>query len=140
MKISANFSVTEESFPQESSWIGSLLSPLSTIISQFLLALQGNLTIGDNLIGVVSSYTFSTGSAYNTGTFTPIRIYWTPGNQNLPQSVIVGKVVVPSTQSMPLTAITAHNWTYDVGSQAILINYVAGLANSGTYTLTFECK
>ena len=140
MKISANFSVTEESFPTQSSWIGNLLSPLSSILSQLLIALQGNLTIGDNLIGVVSSKQFTTGAAYTTGTFTPIRIYWAPGNQNLPQTVLVGRVFVPSSQAAPLNAIAAHNWVYEPQSQSIVINYVAGLANNSTYTITFECK
>lgn len=140
MKLSADFSVTEENFPKESSWIGSLLQPLSNALSQLLLALRGNLSIGDNLIGVVSSYKLTTSATYTSGTFTPIRVYWTPGNQNLPKTVFVGQVVVPSTQAAPLTAITATNWFYDIGSQAVVINYVAGLANSSTYTITFECK
>ena len=140
MKIGATFSVTEENFPEESSWISNLLSPLNSVFSQVLLALQGNLTIGDNLIGVVATYTFTTSSTYSTGSFTPIRVYWTPGNQNLPQTVIVGRVAVPSTQAAPLTAVAAHNWVYDYTSQSITINYVAGLANSSTYTVTLECK
>lgn len=140
MKIGATFSVTEENFPEESSWIGNLLSPLTNTLGQMLLALQSNLSIGDNLIGVVSSYTFTTGAAYTGGTFTPIRIYWTPGNANLPRTVLVGQVTVPSTQATPLTAIAAHNWTYDYTSQSVIINYVAGLANSSTYTITFEVK
>lgn len=140
MKISQNFSVTEESFPKQSDWISNLLSPLSSVLNQMLLALQGNLSIGDNLIGVVTSKTITTDASYSTGTFTPIRIYWTPGSQNLPQTVLVGKVSVPSTQSMPLAAMTAQNWVYDFSSQAIVINYVSGLANSSTYTITFEAK
>lgn len=140
MKIGSTFNVTEESFPQQSSWIVNLLSPLNSVLGQILLALGNNLTIGDNLIGVVASYSITTGAAYTGGTFTPIRVFWTPGNQNLPATVLVGKVVVPSTQAAPLTAIAAHNWTYDYTSQSIVISYVAGLANSSAYTITFECK
>jgi len=139
MKISQNFSITEESFPQQSNWIGNLLSPLSSVINQMLLALQGNLSVGDNVIGVVDTKTITTDPSYSTGKFTPIRIYWTPGSFNLPRSVVVGHVSIPSNQAKTYTAISAHDWTYDYASQAILINYVGGLANSSTYTITFQC-
>jgi hypothetical protein len=139
MKISQNFSVTEENFPQQSDWIGPLLSELSEVFTEVILGLQGNLSVGDNLIGVVTTQNVITGPSYATGIFTPVRIYWTPGSFNPPKSVVVGHVITPSNQAKTFTAITAQDWTYDYGSQAIVINYVAGLAASSNYTITFQC-
>jgi hypothetical protein len=139
MKISQNFSITEESFPAQSGWIGNLLSPLSSVVNQLLLALQGNLSVGDNITGVVDTKTITTDPSYSTGKFTPIRIYWTPGGLNQPTCVVIGRVTTPSNQAKTYTAISAHDWAYDYASQAIVVNYVGGLANSSTYTITFQC-
>jgi len=137
MKLDTSFTLTEENFPQQASWIGNLLGPLSNRINSILQALSGNLSIGDNVIGIVQQVSFTTSATYNTGTFTAIRLNWIPGNRKLPQTVLVGKVIATT---VPTTAVTAHNWTYDAQSSAIIVNYVSGLANSTTYTITLECK
>lgn len=139
MKISQNFSVTEENFPDQSTWIGRLLAPLSAVLENMLLALTGNLSIGDNVIGTVQTFTVNTDPNYATGKFTPLRILWGPGSFNPPKAVLVGRVVTPSNQPKTYTAITAQDWSYDFGSNSILINYVSGLTASSTYTITFQC-
>ena len=140
MKLNTHWALTADSFPINDQWVPTLLNPLSNSFTDVYLALNGNLTIGDNIVGTRKTITFTTSPTYTAGKFTSFTFPWPAGLRNPPYEIRVGKVSVPSPQSQPLTAITINNWVFNAASSSITVLYVTGLANSTTYTLNIVAQ
>jgi hypothetical protein len=128
MKITKTFNVQPNNWP-------SLIATLRDAYT----ALVSNLTFEDNIIGQFSTITLTTAANYTGGTFQPIVVPWNFAEKKTPQSVLVGQVIVPSS-NFPLLSAVSTQWTYDSTKQVINILYIAGLNNSCQYTITLECK
>lgn len=137
MKLSSFFSILRENLPEAPDWVDALLGPLNSSFNQIQLALSGNLTIGDNLVGQLSSSTVKTGNTYiSAKTFTPIRIPWVPGNKASPKFINIGNCVVPSNQAPQTKGLSIPSWTFDFASSSIVIPYIDGLTDNSTYFIT----
>jgi hypothetical protein len=121
---------------QPPAWLDDVFDPLNTFCEQTVNLLDKNLIIGDNVQGMKYTYTFNTLPTYTTGGFSPIIFNYTSNSQ--PSCAVVGKVV-KSTGIPMLTAVTVSDWTVNLNKSPyqIVINYVTGLENSATYTITF---
>ena len=137
MKLNSWFSIFRENLPESPAWVEYLLSPLNSVIQNIYLALQGNLSIGDNLIGQSSTVQVQTGSTYiSSGTFSPVVVPWNAGAKASPSVVLVGRVVKPSNLPAQVLTVSVPSWTYNFSSQSITIPYIAGLADSSSYQIT----
>lgn len=112
---------------------------ISVVFREMNQAVNGNLTLGDNIIGLFQEQTIHTAATYSTGAFNPLIIPWS-FTQKSPQSVIVAQVQQGSNQTRLLTPVTCVEWSFDPIKRTINIPYVTGLANSRKYTITFEAK
>lgn len=118
----------------EEDWIEKLIYPINQFNEQVTSALNQSLTLTDNVQGAFRSAIFTTASNYNTGTFTPIKLSW--GFRTSPNAVLLGRVYLPDSPTTVITAATSVDW--NVTSQGLInIRYIAGLANSTKYSVTF---
>ena len=137
MRLNSFFNIQKENLPGADDWVDILLGPLNSILYNLWIAVSGNLSIGDNVIGQVTQIQFSTGNTYiSNGTFSPIRIPWEPAKKANPRAIMVGKVEKPSNQPPQTATVQVPTWSYDFQSQSISIAYVAGLADNSNYTIT----
>lgn len=122
--------------PDAPSWVPGMYQTLNTFAEQTINAFKQNLTIGTNIQGGILQTTFTTDAAYSTGTFIPIKLNYSGGN--VPNVLIVGKIT-ESTGSLILTPVTVTSWFANINTlpTQLNINYIAGLVNSKTYTVTF---
>jgi hypothetical protein len=135
MKLGSNWSVTEGLFDKSDSWVPILINPLNQSFTDIYNALNSNLTIGDNIVGTKQVVKFKTSATYTSGSFTNISFIWPGSVKNPPFEIRVGKVEVPSFQSVILTSVTVNRWIFNAASSTISIQYITGLANSSTYTI-----
>lgn len=95
-----------------------------------------NLTIGENVQGAFFSTTFTTDTNYNTGTFRPISFAYNGGGQ--PQALLLA--YIGRTNGAVITNATSINgWSLNINTKPYVItcNWIAGLAPSTQYKVTF---
>lgn len=109
------------------------------VLREFHTALRGNLTFGDNIVGQFETIEVTTSATYSGGNFSTIVVPWNFANKKAPQSVVIGQVLVPSSQAKQTVAVQPQ-WTYDSVKQVINVHYLTGLNNSSKYAITLEAK
>lgn len=139
MKITSNYNVQRDSLPEAPSWIDRLLSPLNKSISELQLATQQRLTIGDNLVGLVTSVQVLTGSTGNVTSMNPPLISWQFPQQQEPNSILVGRIIAPSNVPPIVAAVSIPSWTYTFSNEtrtgSIRIPVILGLGANASYTI-----
>jgi len=121
--------------PTAPNWIGNVFGPLNTFCEQVVQSLNKNLTIGQNVQGMKYTTSFTTLSSYST-TFTPITFQYTGGGQ--PNCCLIGQIT--RSDGVVITApAMITNWYLNINTApyTVTINYIAGLAASTKYNVTF---
>lgn len=128
MKISGIKRIIKEQLPSTvQPWIDQLLYPINNAISQFTTALGNQLTISDNMLGAVKSFTLT--SAQFPFTFTH-------GLKIKPKIVFIGQI--NDTDATPGTFITGPVVQWSVGSNGstIVLQTITGLNPLKSYNVT----
>lgn len=129
--------ISREDLQDAPDWIERLLWPLNTFMQNVYTALDQNLTIGPNIVGLHKQLTFRTGADYgdamvdNHG-FTPVT--FTHSLKMRPQSVILSQISIKGSTVTIYDPVTVQ-WTESNG--VVSVNYITGLAVSTQYTATF---
>lgn len=122
--------------PSAPSWMQTVVSTFNLFNQDALNAVNGRLTIGDNLNGQVNTVSFVTPANYAAGGFPAVSFQYK--GKFRPSSLILGDI----SQTKPIGTIllaTSLQWSYNnnVDPPVITVTYVAGLAPSQQYSATF---
>lgn len=115
---------------------GEQMSDISDYLNSFLRSTSICLTKGineENLDVQYKELTFTTDAAYTSGTWTIIRIPWE--TKTKPKSVIIAQI---NQTDDTIEAATSVTWMHD--GNEVLINFIAGLANSKIYNLRLRIE
>ena len=115
---------TVEEFPDQQTWIGSLLSPLNQIVQELFTGLNNNVTVADNLYQEIKQLRFTVDAA----TY-PIKFKTKFNKQPEGLHVIYCKDSVGATSSNT-PWIT---WSFNDG--LMTITNITNLTTSATYTV-----
>ena len=129
-KIQAVKRLVKEDFPDQTSWIEKLLQPLNSFMESTSAAINGSLTITDNLDAKIVTVEAKIGaSGLIHPIYVPIKL------QGQPRGLLVTQVSGPSNP----TAAVAAVWSYDSSKRVIGITSFFGLqpaASVDTYSIT----
>lgn len=109
-------------------WIDQILLPLNEAISQFTNALSSQLTITDNMLGTVK--TFSLQPAQFPFTFNH-------GLSIQPRICFIGQINDNSGSPATFTSAPYAQWFIGSSANTITIQNITGLNNTKTYNVTF---
>lgn len=109
-------------------WVDQLLIPVNDAISQFTYALTNQLTITDNMLGTVKTFTLSP----NQFPFT-----FNHGLQVQPKILQIGQINDTSANPAIFTAAPYAQWAIGSTGNTIVINTITGLNPLKQYSVTF---
>lgn len=121
--------ILKEQLPSDvQKWIDNLLFPLNNAISQFTYALTNQLTISDNFLGSVKSFTLKNADFPFT---------FSHGLNVKPKIVFIGQIQ-ETTSGTPANFTVGPVIQWEVGSTGsnILIRTITGLDSAKSYTVT----
>lgn len=119
--------IIKEDFPSEvQKWIDKLLIPLNNAISQFTFALNNQLTITDNFLGVLKEVTLK-------GDQFPYQ--FNHGLKVKPKILLIGQYQETSASPPLSTAGVTAQWETD--GPTIILRAITGLDTTKTYNFTF---
>jgi hypothetical protein len=118
----------EDLGPEAPSWVDQLLSPLSSFMEAIYSAFNKQITFTENIACKFQESTFTTSSAYSTGTFDPI--IFPSGLRGRANGVIA---LSATDQTNKLVIKKAVSLAWEDLSGDIKINYITGLENSTKY-------
>ncbi len=135
LPVFRRFSIQD--IPDAPDWITTILDPLNLFCETTVSALNKNITIGANLQGQVYSTSFTTLAGYATGDFT--RISFTYNSNGQPKTCILSKITRDDGTLMLNPVSIAAGWTLNINTNPaqVQVNYIAGLAASTKYNVTF---
>lgn len=113
-------------------WVSIIITPINLFFEQCAGFVNGRLTFGSNVSGMVYTSTFTNPSNYATGGFNKFSFNFT--GKVRPSSCVIGNITTSGTILNP----TSVQWTYNnaVTPPQVNINYVAGLNANQQYTIT----
>lgn len=116
-----------EDFPGEQSWIARLLLPINSFLTAATAALNGNITLGDN----IPCQTFTLSFTYQAATDFPKQVSWKLSQNQLGSNVLppVEIRVCSATENGSGIAVVVA-WSYGNGS--IAFPYIVKLNADGT--------
>jgi hypothetical protein len=116
-------------------WVSVIINPVNLFMEQCSALINGRLTFGSNVSGMVNTTTFTTPSTYATGGFNAFSFNFT--GKARPSACIIGSITQTSPSAVILTP-TAVQWSFNnaVNPPQVNILYVAGLLPNTTYSLT----
>lgn len=106
-------------------WIGKLLQPLNSFMSNVVSALDRNISVNQNMQGQIKAISVTGGSI--------TKFKYEPSQR--PAVVIVGKVLDPSGASVG-SPVTCVDWSDD-GAGNITVESIPNLTSGTKYTVTF---
>lgn len=115
-------------------WMDRLIYPLNNFLEQTYNLFNRNLDFTDNIVGNISTYTFTTPPTYNVGDFTTFSIGWQFTKRV--SGVIMLQIQQDVSNPPVITQPTTISWAL-INNSTIRINYITGLANSTKYNATF---
>lgn len=128
---------TQDDFPNQKSWIGSLLYPLNLFLNATYAALNNGLTINQNMIGLTKvSIVNLSGTTTLTGT---TSIVW-PYLQTPPVGVLAINCIQLGNNGGSVILPSITGWTYDSGVVTIPLstpNPTGSSQTNLTYNITF---
>jgi hypothetical protein len=96
---------------------------------------NGNLTIGDNVNGMIFKTSFVTPTAYLTGEFNTFRFNFTGSTP--PNSVTIGQIACTSPIEAIISPVSVFwNLVNNVSPNQVFVSYIAGLKANHTYSVT----
>lgn len=109
-------------------WIDQLLIPTNNAISQFTYALTNQLTITDNMLGAVKTFTLS-----------PSQFPFTfnHGLTVQPKILQIGQINDTSANPSIFSVAPFAQWTIGSTGNTIIINTITGLDPAKQYNVTF---
>ena len=126
--------ITRDQYLEAPPWMERIVSPLNTWNEQVNRELQ-QLQFGSNIVGTIYPTTITTSATYTSGDFNPINIPWRyPFRVNGIMLIKCQDTNSPS--SILLTPIGPPQWRQQTANN-VQITYLAGLANSNKYDVTF---
>lgn len=118
---------TVESFKDQSSWIGNLLSPLNSFINDLVIQFNNQITVNDNLYQEIKELTFKNSSGNFPLVFAP------KFNANPKGMMLI--YIYDNTLGKYATQVPVVEWKFENG--LIKINAMTGLTASTSYTVRF---
>ena len=114
--------------PDVVKWIDQLLFPLNNAISQFTTALGNQLTISDNMLGTVKTFTLK-----------PAQFPFTfsHGLNVSPRICLIGQINDTSGSPATFTVAPYAQWFNGSTNNTIVIQTITGLDSTKTYSVTF---
>jgi hypothetical protein len=131
MKLPTIKTILREDLKDAPAWVDNLITPINTFMREVYYGLDKQLTLQENVVSVTKELTFTTSPTYSTGTFETINIPFS--NSTTVNGVLLLKVA--NSTGSTITSPTSVAWVSSNGG--VSITYVAGLANSNTYTAKF---
>lgn len=122
--------------PNAPNWMQIILTPLNIFCEQVVATLNKNLVIGENVQGQKYSTSFTTPAGYATGDFQRLSFNYTGGGQ--PTCITLGSITRDD-GTLILSPVTVTSWSMNINTipSQVQINYIAGLAASTKYNITF---
>ena len=124
---------TQSDVPTAPNWISNVFNPLNVFCEQTVQALNKNLTIGQNVQGQKFSTSITTDGS---GVFKPVTFQYSGGGQ--PDCCFIGQLSRDD-NVLITTASSITSWFLNINTNpyTVTISYVAGLAVSTRYNITF---
>lgn len=116
-----------EDFPEQASWIGTLLYPLNQFLNTVYSNLNNGITLAQNMFAQIATLPIKGSSP--TTSFT-----WKFQTAGSPIGVSVINVSLSSGTGSALGAVTCQ-WSYSAG--IISISNITGLDSANSYNITF---
>lgn len=121
--------IIKEQLPADvQKWVDQLLIPINNAISQFTYALTNQLTISDNMLGSVKSFTLS--SAQFPFTFAH-------GLTIQPKILFIGQINDTAASPATFTVAPYAQWTIGSTGSTVVVNTITGLDPTKQYNVTF---
>lgn len=117
-----------EDFPSEKSWIGKLIQPLNTFMTEIIQGLNRGLTFSENMFSQIITV-----KAIGAASFAPVYFKSTIGR---PIGIVVLKYVDAANTPTTNTTAIGLDWSYDFATELVTLNAVPGLVNGITYNIT----
>jgi len=119
--------LSREDFPGAPSWFDVVMGVVNGFMNDVYLALNGTLTFGANVSGLIKSFRITAGATADTNTFT-----FTHAMKKKPEGVILIAVTAVTNNYAPVTSAVSLSWRMnDVGQ--IVIDAITGLTNGTIY-------
>lgn len=130
MKIPSFREIRTRDFPEVPTWLESLMYPINSFLQLVSQAMQGQLTIGDNVQGQYKSITFTTLSDYSLGNWTVIDV--STSLVKKVDAVLIAQINKQSSIGEVITLPVSLDWKQV--NTVVKLNYIAGLEDNVTYT------
>lgn len=118
--------LTVESFKEQGSWIGPLVSYLNTLANELISLFNNNISVSDNLDGEIKELEIT-----NESNRFPIKVLLKQ-NKN-PKCLVVAKVLNLDNSKENLTGTPFINWHFENGS--IVIRSITNLTLNQKYRI-----
>lgn len=120
--------IIKEQLPSDvQKWIDALLIPLNNAISQFTYALTSQLTISDNFLGSVKTFTLKTSDF-------PFTFQHSLNVK--PKILLLGQIIDTSSNPAVFTAGPVPQWNIGSDGKTIVIQTITGLDPTRSYSVT----
>lgn len=117
-----------DDFPDQASWIGTLLYPLNLLLNTIYSNLNNGITIAQNMVAQVATLPI-TGSSPTTS------IQWKFSTISAPIGITVVNVVQTAGSGSVILGAVSCQWSYNAGT--ISISNITGLNSANSYNITF---
>lgn len=120
--------IIKEQLPSDvQKWIDQLLLPINNAISQLTYALTNQLTISDNFLGTVKTFTLKTSDFPFT---------FRHGLAVKPKILMLGQIQDTAASPSTFTVAPYVQWSLGSDGATIIINTITGLDPAKSYSLT----
>jgi len=121
--------LSREDFPAAPSWFDIAMGVLNGFMNDVYLALNGTLTFGTNIAGMIKSFRVTAGATAADNTFT-----FTHTLKKKPEGVIPISVTAVTDNYSPVTSAVTLSWRMNDTGQ-IVIDAITGLTAGTIYDL-----
>lgn len=119
--------LSREDFPAAPSWFDIAVGVINGFMNDVYLALNGTLTFGANVSGMIKSFRITAGAAADNNTFT-----FTHNMKKKPEGIIPIAVTAVLANYAPVTSAVTLSWRMNDTGQ-IVIDAITGLTNGVIY-------
>ena len=119
--------LSREDFPAAPSWFDIAVGVINGFMNDVYLALNGTLTFGANVSGMIKSFRITAGAAAANNTFT-----FTHNMKKKPEGIIPIAVTAVTSNYSPVTSAVTLSWRMNDTGQ-IVIDAITGLTNGVIY-------
>lgn len=128
-KLPTQRRLSKEDFPSAPDWFDRAISVLNSFMRDVYAALNGQLTFGQNVAGMLKEFKLVAGAAAANNTFT-----FTHDLKKKPEGVTIQQLTAVSGNYSPVTSAVSLSWRLN-DNQEIVIDAITGLTNGTTYNI-----